>query len=80
MEPILLGDYNNALTVVYTPDKKTEKQLAALIKVIRNQETSLEDLLFAHTIISSSFINSPWEDFVIKDLGVLLSVQWLQKN
>ena len=59
--------------------KKMGKQLAALIRVIRNQETSLEDLLFAHTIISSSFINSPWEDFVVKDLGVLLSVQWLQK-
>ena len=79
IEPILSRDYNNALTVMYTPDEKVEKQLAALIRVIRNQETSLEDLLFAHTIISSSFINSPWEDFVVKDLGVLLSVQWLQK-
>ena len=79
IEPILLGDYNNALTVMYTPDEKVEKQLAALIRVIHNQDTSLEDLLFAHTIISSSFIDSPWEDFVVKDLGVLLSIQWLQK-
>ena len=79
IEPIFLGDYNNALTVMYTPDKKIEKQLAASVRVIYNQGTSLEDLLFAHTIISSSFINSPWEDFVVKDLGVLLSVQWLQK-
>ena len=79
IEPILLGDYNNALKVMYTSDETVEKQLAALIKVIYNQETSLEDLLFAHTIISSSFINSPWEDFVVKDLGVLLSRQWLQK-
>jgi hypothetical protein len=79
IEPILLGDYNNALTVMYTPDEKVEKQLAALIRVIHNQDTSLEDLLFAHTIISSSFINSPWEDFVVKDLGILLSIQWLQK-
>ena len=79
IEPIWSGDYNNALTVMYTPDEKLEKQLAALIKVIHNQETSLEDLLFAHTIISSSFINSPWEDLVVKDLGVLLSIQWLQK-
>ena len=77
--PILLGDYNNALTVMYTLNEKIEKQLAASIKVIYHQGTSLEDLLFAHTIISSSFINSPWEDFVVKDLGVLLSVQWLQK-
>ena len=79
IEPILLGDYNNALKVMYTSDETVEKQLAALIKVIYNQETSLEDLLFAHTIISSSFINSPWEDFVVKDLGVLLSRQWLEK-
>ena len=79
MEPLLLGDYNNALTVIYTPDEKVEKQLAALIRVIYNQETSLEDLLFAHTIISVSFINSPWENFVVRDLEVLLSVQWLQK-
>ena len=77
--PILSGDYNKALTVMYTPNEKVEKQLAASIKVIHHQETSLEDLLLAHTIISSSFINSPWEDFVVKDLGVLLSGQWLQK-
>ena len=77
--PILLGDYNNALTVMYTLDEKLEKQLVASIKVIYNQETSLEDLLLAHTIISSSFINSPWEDFVVKDLGILLSAQWLEK-
>ena len=79
IEPILLGDYNNALTVMYTPNEKLEKQLAASIKIIHHQETSLEDLFLAHTIISSSFINSPWEDFVVKDLGILLSGQWLQK-
>ena len=79
IEPILLEDYNDALTVMYTPEEKIEKQLAASVRAIRNQGTSLEDFLFAHTIISSSFINSPWEDFVVKDLGILLSVQWLQK-
>ena len=79
IEPILLGDSNKALTVMYTPDEKVEKQLPALIKVIHNPETGLEDLLFAHTLISSSFINSPWEDFVVKDLGILLSRQWLEK-
>ena len=77
--PILSGDYNNALTVMSTPNEKVEKQLAASIKIIYHQETSLEDLLLAHTIISSSFINSPWEDFVVKDLGTLLSAQWLEK-
>ena len=45
MEPLSLGDYNKALTVMYTPDEKVEKQLAALIRVIHNQKTSLEDLL-----------------------------------
>ena len=79
MEPLLLGDYNNALTVMYTPNEKVEKQLAASIRVIHNAETSLEDLLFAHTYISSSFINSPWKDLVVKDLAELLSYQWLQK-
>ena len=79
MEPLLLGDYNNALTVMYTPSEKVEKQLAASIRVMHNAETSLEDLLFAHTYISSSFINSPWKDLVVKDLAELLSYQWLQK-
>ena len=78
IEPILLGDHNDALAVMYTLDEKVEK-LAASIRVVHNQGTSLEDLLFAHTYISSFFINSPWEDFVVKDLGVLLSAQWLQK-
>ena len=79
IEPILLGDYNNALTVMYTPDEKVEKLLTASIKVIHNVEANLEDLLFAHTFISSSFINSPWEDLVLKDLVELLSYKWLQK-
>ena len=79
IEPILLGNYNNALTVMYTPDQKVEKLLVASIRIIHNAEANLEDLLFAHTYISSSFINSPWRDLVVKDLGVLLSAQWLQK-
>ena len=79
IEPILLGDYNNALTIMYTPDQKVEKLLAASIRVIHNAKASLEDLLFAHTYISSSFINSPWKDFLVKDLAELLSIQWLEK-
>ena len=79
IEPILLGDYNDTLTVVSTLNEKVEKLLAASIRVIQNAEASLEDLLFAHTYISSSFINSPWEDLVAKDLAELLSYQWLQK-
>ena len=79
IEPILSGDNSNALTVMYTPDAKVEKLLAASIRVIHNAEDSLEDLLFAHTYISSCFINSPWEDLVVNDLAVYLSSKWLQK-
>ena len=79
IEPILSGDNSNALTVMYTPDVKVEKLLAASIRVIHNTEASLEDLLFAHTYISFSFINSPWEDLVVNDLAVHLSSKWLQK-
>ena len=79
IESILLGDYNDALTVMYTPNEKVEKLLAASIRVIHNAEGSLEDLLFAHTYISSSFIASPWEDLVVNDLAVHLSSKWLEK-
>ncbi len=79
IEPILLGDYNEALTVMYTQNEKVEKLLAASLRVMHNVKASLEDLLFAHTYMASSFINSPWEDFVGKDLAELLSVQWLEK-
>ena len=76
---VLSGDQNYALTVMKTPDAKVEKRLIAALKVIHNVEMSMENLFFAHTFITTSFISSPWEDFVLKDLGVLLSTQWLQK-
>ena len=79
IQPILFGDYNDALTVMYTSDAKIEKLLTASIMVTQNAEASLEDLLFAHTYISSCFINSPWEDLVVNDLAIHLSSKWLQK-
>ncbi len=79
IEPILSGDNSNALTVMYTPDAKVEKLLAASVKVMHNAEVSLEDLLFAHTYISSSFIHSPWKDLVVNDLATHLSSKWLEK-
>ena len=79
IQSVLSGDRNHALTVMKTPDAKVEKRLIAALKVIHNVETSLKNLFFAHTFIATSFFDSPWEDFVVKDLGVLLSVQWLQK-
>jgi tetratricopeptide (TPR) repeat protein len=79
IEPILLGDYNDALTVMHTPNEKVEKLLAASIRVIHNAETSLEDLLFAHTYISSSFIESPWEELIANDLVIHISSKWQEK-
>ena len=79
IQSVSSGDRNHALTVMKTPDAKVEKRLIAALKVIHNVETSLKNLFFAHTFIATSFFDSPWEDFVVKDLGVLLSVQWLQK-
>lgn len=79
IEPILLVDYSKALQMMYSPNEKVEKLLAASLRVMHNAKASLEDLLFAHTYMASSFINSPWEDFVVKDLSELLSVQWLGK-
>ena len=79
IESILLSDINNTLTVMYRPDTKVEKLLAASIRVMHNAEVSLEDLLFAHTYISSCFINSPWEELVVNDLAVHLSSKWLEK-
>ena len=79
IESILLSDIDNTLTVMYTPDTKVEKLLAASIRIMHNAEASLEDLLFAHTYISSCFINSPWEELVVNDLAVHLSSKWLEK-
>ena len=79
IESVLSGDQSYALTVMKTPDTKVEKRLIAALKVTHNVEMSLENLFFAHTFITTSFIDSPWEGFVVKDLGILLSVQWLEK-
>ena len=46
IEPILLEDYNEVLTVMYTPNEKVEKLLAVSLRVMQNAEASLEDLHF----------------------------------
>ena len=79
IEAVLSGDRSYALTVMKTLDAKIEKRLIAALKVIHNVETSMENLFFAHTCIATSFIDSPWEGLVVKDLEVLLSLQWLEK-
>ena len=79
IESILLGDYNQALTVMKTENTKREKQLAAALKVVLNKETSLENLFYAHTFIASSLFDHTWLDPVVIDFGKLLSAQWLEK-
>ncbi len=79
IESILLGDYNQTLTVMKTENTKREKQLAAALKVVLNKETSLENLFYAHTFIASSLFDHTWLDPVVIDFGKLLSAQWLEK-
>ena len=79
IESMLFGDKNNALTVMSTPESKYEKRLAAALKIVHNIETKPENLFYAHTLITTSLIGSPWEDFVVTDLAELLSAQWLEK-
>ena len=74
IESMLIGDYNQALTVMKTENTKGEKQLAASLKVvINNKETSLENLFYAHTFIASSLFDHTWLDSVAIDFGKLLS-------
>ena len=80
IESILFGDQNNALTMMKTPDAKREKRLTAALKVVQNKDTSPENLLYAHTFITTSLIGKTWEGFAVTDLAELLSAQWLEKT
>ena len=80
IESMLFGDENNALTVLKTQENKSEERIAAALKVVENKETSPEDLLYAHTFITTSLIGKTWEGFVVTDLAKLLSAQWLEKK
>ena len=79
IESMLLEDKNEALTVMRTQEPIGQKRLVAALKVIHNTQTSPENLFYAHTLITTSLIGSPWEDFVVTDLAELLSAQWLEK-
>ena len=37
------------------------------------------NLFCAHTLIATSLISTPWEDFVAVDMAKLFSAQWLEK-
>ena len=79
MEAILLGEQGPALTVMKTQDEKSEKRLAAALKVVQHKETSPENLFHAQTLIATSLIDQTWLDPVVRDLAELLSAQWLEK-
>ena len=79
IESMLSGNQNNALTVMKTQESIGQQRLVAALKVVQNKETSPENLFFTHTYITTSFLGSPWEDFVVQDLAGLLSAQWLEK-
>ena len=79
IESILIGDHNQALTLMKTKNTIGEKQLAASLKIVLNKETSLENLFYAHTLIASSLFDHTWLDPVAIDFGKLLSLQWLKK-
>ena len=77
---MLFGNQNNALTVLKTQENKSEERIAAALKVVQNTDTSPENLLYAHTFITTSLIGKTWEGFVVTDLAELLSAQWLEKT
>ena len=79
IESMLFGDQNNTLTVMKTQDAKSEKRLAAALKVVQHKETSPENLFHAQTLIATSLIDQTWLDPVVQDLAELLSAQWLEK-
>ncbi len=80
IESMLFGSENNALTVLKTQENKSEERIAAALKVVQNKETSPEDLLYAHTFITTSLIGKTWAGFAVNDLAKLLSTQWKEKT
>ena len=78
IEPLLLGEENQALTVMRTPEAKNEERRVAALKVVHNREIAPQNLFYAHTLITS-LIGKTWEEHVVIDLAELLSKQWLNK-
>ena len=79
IESILFGDYDKSLAIMNTYDEVDHKKLAASLKIMFHNGVSLEDLLLAHTYISSTLMDSPWKELIEKDLAVQLSSKWLEK-
>ena len=79
IEPLLLGEENQALTVMRTPEAKNEERRVAALKVVHNSEIAPQNLFYAHTLITTSLIGKIWEEHVVTDLAELLSKQWVNK-
>ena len=80
IESMLLGDQNNALTVMKKQESKPEERLTAALKIVHDSDTSPDNLFHAHLLITTCLINNLiWLDPVAPNLAELLSVQWLEK-
>lgn len=79
IESMLSGDKQNALATMRTGEIADEKRLVAALKIVHHIETSPGDLFYAHTFITTAFIDQIWEDPVVTGLAELLSVQWLEQ-
>ena len=79
IESMLVGDKNEALTAMTSQEPIGQIRLVAALTVIRDTKTSPNNLFCAHTLIATSLISTPWEDFVAVDMAKLFSAQWLEK-
>ena len=79
IESMLVGDKNEALTAMTSQEPIGQIRLVAALAVIRDTKTSPNNLFCAHTLIATSLISTPWEDFVAVDMAKLFSAQWLEK-
>ncbi len=79
IESMLCNDKREALTAMKTQEPIGQIRLVAALAVIRDTKTSPNNLFCAHTLIATSLISTPWEDFVAVDMAKLFSAQWLEK-
>ena len=77
IESVLLGDKNEALAMMTSREPIGDMWLIAALTVINDSKISANNQFYAHALIATSLLGTPWEDFVAVDLGELLSAQWL---
>ena len=79
IESTLVGEEKNALTLMRTQTANSEERLVAALKIAHDIEMDPQSLFYAHTLITTAFIDQDWEECVAADLAELLSKQWLNK-